>query len=445
MLRRWNRPKLWLAAGFLLIVVILVGIPIANQQVNRWVDSGGLTDMLDRQTSKGLKLKAHYTGLKRDGWLGMRGDVFDGQQGEKTIVTLKTYNLSASFNPWGVFLRRWQVDDLHMTSGTVMLQKTEGSPSKGPPSRPWYLFLWPDRVYLANTKVDYANILWHLQDKESGIYGTFLEITPNGRDFEYDAKGGIFATPMTPKMEVRHAHMLIRKPRLWCSEFILNDDPAHPGQTLSMTGEAGLQEDRSMKMKFDLNSLNIAPWMKGSLKGHVTGHFSGHFDYASTGTGLETATGEGNLELIGGVLRDLVQVQKYVKLTESPDPGDMELKVCKAHIGWKEGALTIDQIEAESPGVFRVTGGLTIAKDKSLSGQLQVGLNERYIRWLPTAKSAIFTRREGSYHFTTVHFYGTSKKPQQDLTERVTKELGKSPFVAMKLFFNQAGDWFGGD
>jgi hypothetical protein len=83
-----------------------------------------------------------------------------------------------------------------------------------------------------------------------------------------------------------------------------------------------------------------------------------------------------------------------------------------------------------------------MAKDKTLSGELQLGLTSPYLRWLPTAESAIFTRAEGGYHFTTIHISGTSQKPQQDLSARVLKEIGNHPFVALKLFFNGSGDLF---
>ena len=75
-----------------------------------------------------------------------------------------------------------------------MLQETEATPGapKGVPWPPWWALFWPYRVHLADVKVDEANILWKLQDKESGIYKTRLEVTPNGHDFEYDANGGDF-------------------------------------------------------------------------------------------------------------------------------------------------------------------------------------------------------------------------------------------------------------
>jgi hypothetical protein len=321
-----------------------------------------------------------------------------------------------------------------------MLQKTESPPDAAakPPGPPWWAFLWPDRVYLADVKADDARILWKLRGQESGIYDTFLEITPNGRDFEYDAHGGIFSTPITPKLAVRHAHILVRKPRLYCSEFLLGDDPAHPEQYLRLQGDAGLQQDRSMRLKIDLQGLEVSPWLP---RAHLAGQMSGHFDYTSADTGLETGHGAGTISIANGVLHHLPQVSQYVTLTGSPDPGDLPLKTCQADVSWNAGANSAQNIEIESAGVFRVTGAITTAADKTFSGQIELGLTDPYLRWLPTART-IFTRDEGPYHFTTIHFSGTTQNPVQDLTPRITHEVAKSPTLALKLFFNQAGRWF---
>ena len=88
---------------------------------------------------------------------------------------------------------------------------------------------------------------------------------------------------------------------------------------------------------------------------------------------------------------------------------------------------------------------MTIAADKTLTGQVELGLTDAYLKWLPTARSSIFTRTDGPYHFTTIHFSGTSAKPVQDLTPRIASEISKSPLVALKLFFNSAGAWLDSD
>jgi hypothetical protein len=437
--KRW-----FLFGGAIAFLLILIGLIIVDYRATAWIESPRFQDLLDRETSKGMHFKANFPPLRRVGQLGMETDSFTGTDGQKTIVSLQAQHITGVFNPLGFFLQRWEIDSAHIDSGTVMLQKTEPTPGapKGVPWRPWWGYFWPYRVHLADIKVDDAKILWKLNDKESGIYDTFLEVTPNGRDFEYDARGGAFATPMTPTLTVLHTHLLVRKPRLYCSEFLLGDDPAHPEHYIRAEGDAGLQDDRSMRLGVDIVGMKVAPWLPEKVRPHVTGEMNGRFDYKSTGTGLETGEGVGKLELAHVVLRNLPQIKQYVALTGSPDPGDMPLKVGHADIAWKAGAVTVSNLEAESEGVFRVTGTVTMAKDKTMSGVIELGLTAPYLKWLPTAESAIFTREDGPYHFATIHISGTSQKPKEDLSPRVAKEVEKSPLLALKLFFNQAGEWF---
>jgi hypothetical protein len=433
-----------LAALFFVPFLILLVLALLDHQATSWIESPKFQDLLNRETSKGLKLTAAYAPLHRVGQFGIQTDSFSGTAGYKTIVTIQAQQITGAFNPLGVILKRWEIDSIHIQSGSVMLQTSEPTPGapKGVPWPPWWALFWPYRVHIADVKVDDANILWKLENKDSGIYDTRLEVTPNAHDFEYDARGGQFRTPITPVLTMTHAHLLVRKPRLYCGEFLLGDDPAHPEQYLRVEGDAGLQDDRSMRLKVDLAALKVSPWLPENLRPHVEGQMNGHFDYTSSGTGLETGSGMGNLAIVNGVLRNLPQIREYVTVTGSPDPGDMPLKVCQANVSWKAGAISADNIEAECEGVFRVTGTITIAADKTLSGQIELGLSEAYLRWLPTARSAIFTREEGAYHFTTIHFSGTSQKPVQDLSPRIVHEVGKSPLLALKLFFNQAGAGF---
>ena len=76
---------------------------------------------------------------------------------------------------------------------------------------------------------------------------------------------------------------------------------------------------------------------------------------------------------------------------------------------------------------------------------MELGVTAPYLKWLPSAETAIFTRADGSYHVAVVHLSGTAKKPRQDLSPRLVKELSRHPFVALKLFFNSSGALFDQD
>ncbi len=433
---RWTLT--WIAAG-LGIVAVGALLIVLNDRVTSWIASDKFRDLLDQETSKGMKFEGHYRPFERVGLLGMHTEDFHGNKGVKTIVSIDAHEISGWFNPLGVGLRQWEIHALHMQSGTVWIQKTEAKPGepKGVPPIPWWAIFWPYHVELEDVKCDDADVLFKLQEKESGIYHTFLEITPNGRDFEYDGKGGTFKTPMTPELNLEHVHLLIRKPRLYCPVFVLGDDPTHPEERMEVTGDAGLQDDRSMHVQVAIKSLRVAPWLPEKLRANVLGHVNGQLDYHSTGTGLESGEAQGTINVADAILHDLPAMQQYVKLTGSPDPGDLHLQVCQTNVHYDKGAVTAENLKIECPGVFKLEGTVSMSKDKALSGQLQLGVTHPYLKWLPTAETAIFTRTDGDYHTTTVQVSGTSAKPSQDLSARVMKELSKSPLVAVKLFFNE--------
>lgn len=432
-----SRLRRLLVGGGILAALLVVAF-VGNAALTPVIEGAKFRAMLEKETAKGMHLgSAQYAPLTRVGVFGMKAASGEGKKGIKTIEALSAEGITGSFNPLGVFLRRWQLEFLHFDHGVVHIQKTEGNPNaKPPPGLPWYLFFWPDHVYLKDIKCDHADVLFKLKDQESGIHDTFLEITPNGRDFEYDAKGGTFTTPDTPKLNVEHVHLLVRKPQLTCDTLILGDDLDNPEQQLRITGVAHLQQDRSMQLTVDFDSLNLAPWAPEKLRPSLRGKFDAHFDYKSTGTGLETAAAQGHVTVKNGALHELKAIRTYIAATKSPDPGDVPLDVCETDVALDQGAISIEHIDVESKGIFKLVGNVRLAKDKTISGSVELGLTDPYLRWLPSLEPDIFNKVDGPYHWTTIHIYGTSKKPQQDLSARLVSELAKHPFTALKAYFN---------
>jgi len=431
------RPFIWkiTAVG---ILVLAVALFVLNGKITTWISGDKFREVLNQETSKGLKFQGHYAPLTRVSLLGLHTDSFDGENGTKAIVSIKANDISGWFNPLGIGLRHWELHDLRIKSGTVMIQKTNPTPGepRGVKPIPWWALFWPYRVELEDVKCDDADVLFKLKDKESGIYHTLLEITPNGRDFEYDGKGGVFRTPLSPQLNLEHIHLLIRKPRLTCPFFILGDDPTHPERQIRITGQAGLQDDRSIDASAQLTSLQVAPWLPEKWRDHVLGHASGNLKYHSSGTGIESATVEGSILIADAVLKNLALIQTYVKLTGSPDPGDLHLRLCQSDVRLDKGSISLENLQVECPGVFKLQGTITLAQDKTIHGEVKIGLTTPYLRWLPDADTTIFTHPDGEYHTTTVHLSGTAKKPVQDLSPRVLKQIEKSPSLALKLFFN---------
>jgi len=72
-----------------------------------------------------------------------------------------------------------------------------------------------------------------------------------------------------------------------------------------------LQEDRSIKLKIDLASLNVSPWMPENTPScYWTRQRT--FRLCESGTGLETAVGHGNITIANGILRGLAPIRQYI-------------------------------------------------------------------------------------------------------------------------------------
>ena len=93
------------------------------------------------------------------------------------MTSLDASGVTAKFNPWGVFLRRWQLDEVHIGTGEVGIQTYEPKPEPSP-SKPWYHIFLPDRVYLRRVWSEPADVTWRFREERAGFFQTYLLITP---------------------------------------------------------------------------------------------------------------------------------------------------------------------------------------------------------------------------------------------------------------------------
>ncbi len=63
----------------------------------------------------------------------------------------------ARFNPIGIFLRRWPLDDVHIDGGEVDIQIYEPKPQPTP-AKPWDHVSLPDRVHLRRVSSEPAAV-----------------------------------------------------------------------------------------------------------------------------------------------------------------------------------------------------------------------------------------------------------------------------------------------
>ena len=433
--------KQWvLPSGLLTILVltILIAIGWLNPWLTHYEESDAFRAVLAKETAKGLHFPAgEYAPIRRTGFLTAASDGFRAQNGRKALTAFEAHGITARFNPLGVLLRRWQLDQVHIQSGEVAIQvyQPELEPS---PAKPWYHIFLPDRVYLKRVWSEPGDVTWRFRNEQGGFFATRLLITPYDRDFEYQATGGTLKLGLIPDLPLRHTHMLITKTQLTLYTLDLAAGPGGDG-FIHGKGTAEMREDRSVDFKVKFDQLPIREWLPAGWKEHVGGVAAGDLHWWGKNPKLEAASVQGSLRVQGGRVHGLPFLEKLASITQKKSFAKLELNECSADVDWNSPNAQIKNIAIEDKGKLRIEGSVAV-REKSLGGAIQLGITREYLDWLPRAED-VFTRQEAGYLWTAVHLSGTIDQPQQDLSPRIIEALKESPSAFLSLVLREVGEW----
>jgi hypothetical protein len=434
-----RRRILAVIVGLIAIAIGLVVVGFfANPRLTRYVESEAFRLELEKQTAKGLHFPAGtYSPIRRIGFLSAASDNFRAGNGRKALTTLDARGITARFNPFGVLLRRWQLDEVHIDGGEVGIQTYEPKPEPSP-SKPWYHVFLPDRVYLCKVWSDPADVTWRFRNEKGGFFGTRLLITPHGRDFDYRATGGAMKGALIPDLPLRRTHLLITRTLLTLYELDVAPGPDSDG-FIHAEGTAGTREDKSLKFKVKFEKLPVREWLPASWRDHVNGLANGDLTWSGEKPKLETSQIRASVRVKNGRVSQLPFLQKLSVITGKKSIEQLELSECSAELHWNNPRVEIKNIAIEDKGKFRIEGALSI-REKSLGGAIQLGLAREYLEWLPRPEE-VFAKERAGYLWTTVHLSGTTDQPGQDLSPRVIEALKESPGAFLGLTFRLIGDW----
>src|SRR5438874_2313134 len=433
------RCKDWaVAAVGILLILGAIGIAWLNPQLTHYIESDRFRAELEKETAKGLHFPAgHYAPILRKGFLTAASDRFQADNGRKALHAIDAHGITARFNPWGVFFRRWQLDDIHIDSGEVEIQTYTPSPEPSP-AKPWFHVFLPRRVYLKQVDANPADVTWRFRGENAGFFGTHLAITPHGRDFNYQASGGTLKMALIPNLQLRDTHLLITKKLL----TLYNLDLQPPEEAIGYIhaeGTAGTSEDRSVNFNFSFERVPVQKWLPRQWQQHVSGNVSGKVLWRGKDPKLESSAGEATLRVDGGRIIELPFLENLAKITSEKALDRLTLNDCSFDLTWDYPRAEIKNIAFEEKGKFRAEGTIQVEK-KALNGAIELGVARHLLDWLPKPEE-VFPREHDGYLWTTVHLSGTTDAPQQDLSPRIMEVLKESPGAALGLLLRQFGDW----
>jgi hypothetical protein len=424
--------------GAVPIVLLICAFELLNPRLTTFVEGDKFRTEMEKETAKGLHFpNGHYDPIKRTGPSTAETSGFRAKEGWKAMRSINAHGIDAKFNPWGVFLRRWQLDYVHVQAGEVGIQVYE--PKLEPsPAKPWYAIFLPDRVYLKRVESEPVDVTWQFREKRAGFFGTRLLITPHGRDFEYQARGGELKMSPFPELRLQHTHLLIKKTLLTLYNLDLQSKTETTG-SIHAEGKAGTREDKSVDFKIDFDRMPIAECVPKGWRENVRGAATGKISWKGQNTKLETSNGEASLRVADGVIAKVPFLEKIAVLTDEKELEHLHLNECKLDLEWHYPNADVKNLLIEDKGKIRAEGEVTI-HEKALGGAIELGVARRLLDWLPKA-GEVFSREHDGYLWTTVHLSGTIDEPQQDLSPRIVDAIKESPGAALGILFRGLGEW----
>jgi len=433
------RRKGWAVAPVaILLIVGAIGIAWLNPQLTHYVESDRFRAELEKETAKGLHFSdGRYARIHRKGFLIAASDRFQAGNGRQALRTIDAHGITGRFDPWGVFFRRWQLDDVHIDSGEVEIQTYTPSPEPSP-AKPWFHVFLPRRVYLKQVEANPADVTWRFRGEKGGFFGTRLVIAPHGRDFNYQASGGTLKMALIPNLQLRDTHLLITKKLLMLYNLDLQPSEDATGN-IHAQGTAGTSEDRSVDFNFSFERIPVEEWLPKQWREHVTGKASGKIRWRGKNPKLESSTGEATLRVDGGRIIELPFLENLAKITDERTLEQLTLNDCSFALTWNYPRAEIKNIAIEEKGKFRAEGTIQVEK-KALRGAIELGVARHLLDWLPKPEE-VFPHEHDGYLWTTVHLSGTTDAPQQDLSPRIIEVLKENPGAALGLLLRQFGEW----
>ena len=448
------------AAAIAILVVIAAATGTAfffSPLLTHYIESDAFRAAMENETAKGLHFpRGHYSPIRRTGSLTAQSESFQASNGERALKSLDAHGVTARFNPWGIFVRQWKFDDVHVRSGDVEVQIYEHKPEPIS-SKPWFSIFLPNRVNLRGIESERSNITWRFRGERAGFFDTHLLITPQGRDFEYVATDGRLKMALVPELNLRRAHLLITATLLTIYDVDLATGRVRPNGGLALDahregsihgqGNAGIGKDKSVNFNATFDSVPIRTWLPAKWKEHLGGSAVGKIHWTGENPKLESSSGEGALRIRDGRVDNLPLLEKLAEVARNKSFEHLQLNDCSLSFAWRYPKIDIKDIAIEEKGKFRIEGAISI-DHRSLHGAISVGLTQQYLDWLPNPED-VFSRERSGYLWTSVHLSGTIDEPKQDLSPRIVELFKESPGAYLGLLFRQLEDWlkrvFGGD
>ncbi|MCX7886795.1 MAG: hypothetical protein N3B01_06010 [Verrucomicrobiae bacterium] len=407
----WLRALCGLAVGLLVGVVMLAAF--VQWRLARYLRGEQFRRLISEQTSAALGVQGDYLPLQ---WAGMTA-YSDGFYGrglqDSPIREVRADQIRASFGLSGRFRTRWrignvQIGRLHLKvslAGQSLSKPEEKKPAAG-----------AKRHLLVPLLVQEANIEWSTSCGSTGtLQRTKMEVTPNRNFLDCELRGGDLRLTDLPPLQVEEAKIRVHKDQASLRESRLQ---LADGGRLIVNGQIGRDAATELDLNVHFEDVPLHRWLPTDWRGRLIGLAHGEARLSGRMGVAGASRSEGRIELSNARLEALPMLNRLAVFTGSEQFRQLQLQKARADYWWRNGQLVVERILLESVGLLRLEGRFTLEND-IVNGEFDVGVASSVLRWLPGARSRVFTIERDGYRWTKMRVQGPTNDLQENLSGRL--------------------------
>lgn len=405
--------------------------------LGKLINSPGFSEFLASQAGEAMEAQAELKSLRWNGYSALsEGLVLIGFKSSK-VDQLHAETLRVEWNWRSLFQGAWRIENIEVQKLSATFKIKERSPSEknlsdkiakgvalpaeseAPSSStnnekfPAFLAKWlPARFEFGRLEVLDAN----LNFDQFGTTRNALSVVAveNGHDIE--ARGGSLSILGIPPLTLAQCRIRERN-----GTYFLEDFRAFVNGGGSIVASGTLGEKKRLNLVWDNVPVNLPPVPQ--LGEYLTGISKGN------ATQKEDGSWRGSLSINGASLRGLPLMKTVASFLRNPAWANPPLQAFSADFEWSGGNLTLTNLIIESANLARIEGSLGVAAGGILSGQLQVGLDQNTLKFLPGARETVFNKARGGWNWSSVQLGGTLSHPTEDLSSRLTTSIAAGVFL----------------
>jgi hypothetical protein len=264
-----------------------------------------------------------------------------------------------------------------------------------------------------------------LEEGDASFSGTHWSVQPDGakQSYRVEAKGGQITLPWdeVPPLQLLRARLRYQDLMVYLTDAEFS---VYETGRLGLAGEASM-DGGGFAFEGRLRDVMAAEVLPENWKQRLEGELETEFSVGDSGGGLSV---DGSLEFLKGTLTALPVLDHLAAYGGNPRFRRLVLNDARANYYFKDGRLTISDLELGSDGLIRLEGLLQVDTEDRLDGRFKLGLAPGTLARIPGAETKVFLPGERGLYWTTLRITGTVDDPEEDLTGRLIEAAGERMF-----------------